>query len=400
MKILHTVEFYSPSVGGMQEVVQQISERLVQVGHEVTVATSKCDGRRPDCINGVRIKEFTISGNMVRGMHGDVEEYSNFLRSSDYDIITCFAAQQWATDLVLPILREIKGKKVFVPTGFSSLFDPEYAEYFEKMKNWFFDFDHIVFLSENYRDIDFARKSDVKNISLIPNGASETEFLTTRENRVRVQNHIPEDAFLISHVGSHTGLKGHKEAMKIFSLADIENAFLVIIGNSVKGGCSLSCSLRSFLFNLNPLQRIRKKKILNLSLSRDGTVDMYRAADLFLFPSNIECSPLVLFESMASRTPFLTTDVGNAAEIIKWGKGGILLPTIFNENGYSRADIKKSVKILEQLWSNPLLLNDLKANGYQSWEQCFTWNTIAKRYEALYRTLIDEKYFPLNDMVE
>ena len=35
MKILHTVEFYHPSQGSMQEVVRQISERLVKLGHKV-----------------------------------------------------------------------------------------------------------------------------------------------------------------------------------------------------------------------------------------------------------------------------------------------------------------------------------------------------------------------------
>jgi len=39
VNILHTVEFYSPSVGGAQEVVRQISELLVKRGHDVTVAT-------------------------------------------------------------------------------------------------------------------------------------------------------------------------------------------------------------------------------------------------------------------------------------------------------------------------------------------------------------------------
>jgi glycogen synthase len=37
MKILHTVEFYSPSTGGAQEVVKQLSERMAEKGHVVTV---------------------------------------------------------------------------------------------------------------------------------------------------------------------------------------------------------------------------------------------------------------------------------------------------------------------------------------------------------------------------
>jgi len=39
MKILHTVESYTPSINGMQQVVKQLSERLVLLGHDVTVAT-------------------------------------------------------------------------------------------------------------------------------------------------------------------------------------------------------------------------------------------------------------------------------------------------------------------------------------------------------------------------
>lgn len=63
MKILHTVEFYYPSVGGMQEVVKRLSELLVQYGHDVTVATTRLAARRDKTINGVKIKEFEISGN-------------------------------------------------------------------------------------------------------------------------------------------------------------------------------------------------------------------------------------------------------------------------------------------------------------------------------------------------
>src|SRR6266567_1231523 len=101
MKILHTVEFYSPSVGGMQEVVKQLSERLVELGHDVTVATTKLSERKEKIINGVKISEFDVSGNLVRGLKGDIEKYENFLIESDFDVVVNFAAQQWATDISL-----------------------------------------------------------------------------------------------------------------------------------------------------------------------------------------------------------------------------------------------------------------------------------------------------------
>ena len=60
MRILFCCEFYAPSVGGVQEVVKQIAERLVIRGHEVTVATRKLPSREFDELNGVKIVGFDV----------------------------------------------------------------------------------------------------------------------------------------------------------------------------------------------------------------------------------------------------------------------------------------------------------------------------------------------------
>src|SRR5437773_7620617 len=127
MKILHTVEFYTPSTGGAQEVVRQISEQLVKRGHEVTVATTKLPNRATATINGVRIESFAISGNSVRGCAGETNRYTEFLLSGKFDIMMNYAAQQWATDLTYPILDQLPYRRVMAPCGFSGLFDAKYA---------------------------------------------------------------------------------------------------------------------------------------------------------------------------------------------------------------------------------------------------------------------------------
>ncbi|NLE04935.1 MAG: glycosyltransferase family 4 protein, partial [Crenarchaeota archaeon] len=391
MKILHTVEFYEPSIGGMQEVVKQLSEILVKKGHSVTVATSYDPKRTNNPINGVTIKEFDISGNLVRGMTGPIKEYENFLLNSDFDIITNFAAQQWATDIMLPIMPDISTKKVFVPTGFSGLFLPEYKEYFEKMKNWLKLYDRNVFLSNTYRDIDFARKNGVKNIVIIPNGASSEEFSSETTMDIRKELGISKKQFLILHVGSHTGLKGHSEAIEIFRRTNLKNAVLVIVGReSLQGnfGCFHECKRKEKLFSINPINYVRNKKIIICSLNREQTVALYKAADLFLFPSNVECSPIVLFECMASKTPFLTTDVGNSAEIIQWSNAGELLPTYKNNQGHSYPDLEKSVRILEKICHDKEYLQKLSHNGFHAWVKRFTWEAIASEYENLYLNVI------------
>ena len=95
MKFLFCCEFYYPSVGGVQEVMKQIAERLVSRGHEVTVATTALPNRDFTSLNGVQIAQFAVSGNLVRGMHGEIENYRQFVRNFECDAILIKAAQQW-----------------------------------------------------------------------------------------------------------------------------------------------------------------------------------------------------------------------------------------------------------------------------------------------------------------
>lgn len=390
MKILHTVEFYHPSVGGMQEVVKQLSERLVKLGHEVTVATTKIPARKEKVLNGVKIAEFEISGNLVRRLNGEVEKYEKFLIDSDFDVVVNFAAQQWATDVALSMLEKIKAKKVFVPTGFSGLYLPEYAEYFEKMKNWLKQYDMNVFLSDDYRDVNFANENGVEKRILIPNGAGEDEFLASGEVDIRKKLGISKDDLLILHVGSHTGVKGHAETIEIFKRAKIRNTTLLIVGNRCGvGGCYLSCNAKKRFFGKMPWRFFDKKKILVAELNRSDTVAAYQAADLFLFPSNIECSPIVLFECMASKTPFLSSDVGNAKEIASWSKSGIILSTNHDQAGYglSKVDLAKSALELTRLAEDKQKRIQMAENGFAAWQEKYSWEKIALEYEKLYKNL-------------
>lgn len=381
MKILHTVESYYPEVSGMAKVVQQLSERLVKLGHSVTVATTKTSKRKgKKYINGIKIIEFDIWGNSAFIIKGDKKKYQDFLINSSYDIIVNFAAQQWATDLMLPILDKIKAKKIFVPTGFSGLYSPFYKNYFNKMKRWMKKYDMNIFLSETYRDINFARKNNIKKIIVIPNGASKEEFLPKSTVNIRKRLSVPDDHFLVLNVGSHTGLKGHSEAIRIFCKAKTKKATLLIVGKRTRiiSGCYAQCQFLKFL---------SRKNVLIVDLTREQTVAAFKAADLFLFTSRVECSPLVLFESLAAKIPFLTTNVGNTKEIVKWTKGGKLLPTRVDKFGYSRALIEKSAKILESYYHNRSRFSLMGKTGHKAWLKKFTWEKIALQYEDVYKKI-------------
>ncbi len=376
----------------MQEVVKQISERLSRAGHDVTVATSHLPERVSNEVNGVKIVPFHVSGNLAEGLRGEVEQYRDFVLNSDFDVMLNYAAQQWATDALIPVLDDISSKKVLVPCGFSALYLPSYQEYFRSMRQWLTKYDACVFASTKYRDTEFAREEGVRSIRVIPNGAAQDEFSTDHFSEIRKKLHIGKEVFLILTVGSHTGLKGHAEVIEMFRQARIQHAALLIVGNDVEGGCTRSCKMKSTLFNLSPRLRARKKSAIVRSLSREDVLAAYRAADLFVLASKIECSPIVLYEAMASQTAFLTSDVGNAKEIIEWSNGGLLISTTFNKNGQSVADLGDGAAKIERLERDEELLCELSCNGFRAWQRRFTWEKIAGEYEQLYLDLTGREH--------
>lgn len=381
MRILHTVEFYPPAVGGVQEVVRQVSERLVARGHEVTVATSANPRRSTGEIAGVRVEEFDVRGNEVRGMRGEVERYRAYVANGDFDVVMTYAAQQWAFDALLPVLGTIRFPKVLAPCGFSALYDPAYSSYFARLREHLHAFDALILHSEGYRDAQFVRDAGVDGMVVIPNGADEREFGAERtRGAFRAARDISDDTPLLLTVGGHTGLKGHAQSIAALRALDAR-ATLAIVGNQPTGrGCLPLCRARAAFTRVTG----RGRRVLLLDPPRTQVLDAYRDADLFVFCSMVECSPIVLFEAMAARLPFVSVDVGNAAEIAEWSGAGVVVEAGRRSDGLVEADPAAVARAVDELLADPDRRTAMAESGRRMWEKRFTWDAIATRYEELY----------------
>lgn len=371
----------------MAEAVRQISERLAARGHEVTVATGRHPQRGTASYNGVTIAEFSVSGNWAKGMHGEADFYRRFVSGGGFDLVVNFAAQQWSTDALLDHLDEIAAVKVMVPTGFSGLPWPEYQDYYERMPGWLGSYDRLVFLGHGCRDARFAEQHGLSHATIIPNGASAEEFMADAEGDLRQQLGVAPDQTLILSVGSHTGMKGHAEAIRIFARANLRKATLLIVGDGLDRPCGLECRRQQRRFHLDPRQLLAGKRHLLAELSRPQTVAAFKAADIFLFPSMIECSPIVLFECLAAKTPFLATAVGNVEEIVNWTSAGEVLPGSNDAAGLCHADIAGGARLLTSLCRDRDRRKTMAESGFAAWQERFTWEQISAQYEWLYQEL-------------
>jgi L-malate glycosyltransferase len=390
LNIAHCVESYAPALGGMPEVVKQLSERMVRMGHSVTVFTSTHPERGTGSINGVNVRAFAIKGNAVDGITGDAEAYVQAVQNGGFDVVTCFAAQQWATDALLPHLHTIRTKKVFVPTGFSALHDPRWADYYRKMPAWLAAMDLNIFLSHRYQDIALAKSNGLSNLMVIPNGAAAEEFDRPVSHDFRVAHGITEEQQMVLHIGSYTGIKGHREAIRMFLRGSTGNAVLVLIGNGVKTLERYFHSHYSY-WGSKLMARIRGKRILFIETDRSHTVDALRQSDLFLFPSNVECSPIVLFEAMAAGVPFLSSRAGNAEEIVEWSGGGWTIPSDPSTDRLEHPSVNAGAKLLGSLLEDTDKLKAAGKAGQEAWRERFTWQHIAEQYVAAYTQLAHQK---------
>jgi glycosyltransferase involved in cell wall biosynthesis len=381
LRILHCVEFYHPSPGGAQAVVRQVSEELVRRGHSVTVATTRLPERRTGELNGVRIEEFDVAGNTVRGLTGEVDRYRRFVLEGDFDVLMAYAAQQWTTDALLPVLDQIPYRKLLAPCGFAGLADPAFGEYFSALPEALAKFDQLIFHSHTYQDIEFARKAGLESFSVIPNGASRAEF-EGLETSFRVRHGIAAEQPLLLTVGPHNWRKGHALAIDGFRRAEIDGGVLAVIGNEpLRLGCQWDCRRRA----LSARVRGRGgKRVKLLDPPREEVLAAYKAADLFLFGSQVECSPLVLFEAAASGTPFVSVAAGNAAEIAEWTGAGAVVPSSRLADGRVTAAPEALSAAISRLWEEPGTRRGMAEAGREAWLREFTWERIAGRYEDAY----------------
>lgn len=386
LKILHAVEFYYPSVGGAQEVVRHLSERLVAAGHDVTVATTQLPGRKKLEHNGVKIIEFDVSGNKVNGIKGkDIKKYKEFLINGDYDIVMNYAAQQWTFDLFCDVIDKVKARKVLVPCGYSALYDENYESYFEKLPAILKKYDATVYLSEDYRDINFAREHKIDNIRIIPNGADEKEFTDpiSDERQQFLRNKYGIGGFTIMTMGLY-GEKGHLDTLRVFKRLPVSKATFISVGHTRPGEGNYDEFARQ-AERVNLGRKFMAKRVVMVDGNeRDDIRDLLKISDVFVFLSNIECSPLVLFEAAAAGVPFLSTTAGNSAEIARWTGGGMIVKSHPSYNSRVIADQKDTLIKLSRLAHSRKLREKMGRKARKTWSDKYTWERLTKEYETLY----------------
>jgi glycosyltransferase involved in cell wall biosynthesis len=112
---------------------------------------------------------------------------------------------------------------------------------------------------------------------------------------------------------------------------------------------------------------------------RSDISELLSASDFFVLPSLAEGLPLSMLEAMAQALPVVATPVGGIPEVITDGLNGRLVPVNQPET---------LAKVLAELIRDPALRRSLGSTALRHVQDRFSFERMAQRYEALYRSLL------------
>jgi len=375
MKLLLISEFYYPKIGGAETVVRMIGEHFARLGWEVHVVTGGREENREE-INGVTVHRVPVSGNLVKGIKGDIEQLKTRIKRLQPDVTFVYAMQTWGSDLFVgdsDFLRN-STRLVVAPCGLSALSSVVrrmvYWRYLRRIRRVADRFNHYVFHTRQGNDYRYLANALHDNYSIIPNAVPSDVLGWSRESAVEYLKQKGL-AYLLDHkfvlnVSNHYRIKSHRRLMRIFDSAFPEDYRLVIAGTVPKGGqgCYEEC-VRTVAASQN--------KVLIDGSDRFTVLSLYKIARLFLLSSSIEYCPIVLLEAQGSRLPFLSTPVGNASEL----EGGIVL-----------SPQKMTRTVVGGLLDDVAVLQSVADRGYRQATEFYSETRVMREYEKLFTGML------------
>lgn len=108
-------------------------------------------------------------------------------------------------------------------------------------------------------------------------------------------------------------------------------------------------------------------------------MDLYHAADAFVFPTYSETFGLVAIEAMAAGLPVVASDLAELKTYAQADKNSLLVPA---------GDVAAFANALNTLISQPALAARIGKAGQDTARE-YNWNDITEKYLSLYQSLIE-----------
>jgi len=182
---------------------------------------------------------------------------------------------------------------------------------------------------------------------------------------------IKEDSKIAIHIGNFSPEKNHQFLIEVFEKLKSENSDIKLV--CVGGGV-----LHEYI-KQEAIDKGLSQNVFFLGFRKD-IPELLAASDCLLLSSKVEGVPGVILEAGTQRIPSISTNVGGVSEVLLNGKTGFLIEN-FDKDQFRNK--------LKELMLNSPLRKELGENAFTMISKGFDPELNAKKFEKLYRNLID-----------
>ena len=373
MRICMVMSTPFPPEEGIGNYVYNLSRKLIEKGHQVTVITRSPSWRmQTDTFNAINIfrAPFIPCYPFHVNLHG---AFVNKLFKSlepNFDLV----------HIHTPLSPVIKTSLPVVTTMHTSIIrDIDFIE----VKGLRYLLSKMMLRSTGYPlTLKLLRRSDKitavskgvaqelkgyglnpDGVDVIRNGVDETVFVPAQKKN--------EDRYILC-TGRLTTRKGLFDLIECGRYVRDKYTDVQFV---ITGKGELLSKLKARVEELD----IKDKFIFTGFVDRENLIKLYQNATIFVLPSHYEGLPTTIIEAMACGLPVVATDISGNVDVIENGKNGILIPP---------KSPKKMAGVISTLLEDEVMRELLGKNARATIEKRFTWNIISDYILQCYKHVL------------
>lgn len=355
--------------GGIEIVVEELSTRMVKLGHQVTcfnrkghhVSGSEFDGNQLSEYKGVKLKPvWTLD---KKGLAAMTASLSAAIKAAfgKYDVVH-FHAEGPCAMLWIP---KLFGKRCIATIhgidwqrakwgGFAS----KYIKFGEKVAAKYAD--EIIVLSEGVQR--YFKDTYGRRTVFIPNGVNRPVILEPK--LIKEKFGLYKDSYFL-FLGRLVPEKGISYLIEAFKQINTDKKLVIAGGSS---------DTDEFLCDLKKIAKNDERIIFTGFVQGQLLEELYSNAYVYALPSDLEGMPLSLLEAMSYGNCCVVSDIAECAEVVE-DKAVV----------FQKSDVDQLKEKLEDLCDHPEKVQSYKNSASDFICQKYNWDDVVDRTIALYQ---------------
>lgn len=336
MNIAIFTNTYTPHVGGVARSVQSFTDEYRRLGHRVLVVApvfddlpeNETDVFRVSAIQNFNTSDFSVALPIPQGLNQHLIEFDPDVIHSQHPFLLGMTAVRAARSLNRPLIfthHTLYEEYTHYVPGDSPLLRSFVIELATRYANLS---DQVIAPSGSIRGLLQERGVRVP-IEVIPTGVYVEKFATGSGRKSRQQLNIPEDAFVVGHMGRLAREKNVEFLTRavLRFLADRPRCHFLVVGDG---------DARDYLEREAVRAGLASRLHCTGTLEGEDLADALNAMNVFAFASKSETQGMVLNEAMAAGLPVVALNASGVREVVRDEVNGRLLGNE-DEEGFAAA---------------------------------------------------------------